>query len=428
MFRTFHGGIRFDLTGNAAKTASIRRFDESARLTVSMDQGGGKNTPTVAVGDRVLRYQRLGTPLTPDGLPIYSPVSGTVEAIEEAPHPFLGTCLAVILSDDKKNEERPLTPLDPDKLTPEKIIGLAHVCAIPGPIQYSDPEYKRMERMAEQKIRTLVCGAVECEPYTGERTRICAEYAHEVLDGLLLMMRAVGAEEGIVALPSHSPESAEAIRRELSSRRKKGEKLPIRLATVAAKYPAAAKLKTLFETRSWNGSTVPAGVTSPFACLSLARALTGRPVTDVILTVSGSGVSRPNVYETPIGTPMEDLFRRCVAEDGFKSIVMGGVMNGLALDGWQYPVLARHNALLLLNETTEFSRSGECIHCNQCGKVCPEGLSPVQICEYLLQNDVKEAENLGLRDCRLCGCCTYICPGRMELTEILKNGKGALTP
>ena len=83
---------------------------------------------------------------------------------------------------------------------------------------------------------------------------------------------------------------------------------------------------------------------------------------------------------------------------------------------------------MALAETTEFSRADDCIHCNRCGKVCPEGLSPSQICEYLLQGDQKEAESLGLKDCRLCGCCTYICPGRVELTEILKNGKKAMEP
>ena len=427
MFRSFHGGVRFDLTGNVAKTASIRRFEESPLLTVSLDQGNGLCEPLVNKGDRVFRYQMIATPLSVDGVPVYSPVSGTVEEITDAPHPFLGTCRAILLSDDKQYEERPLRAVDKEKLSAAEIIDLAHRAAIPGPIQYSDPEYKRMERMIANGIKTLVCGAVECEPYVGHRTRICAEHAGEVIDGLLLMMRAVSAEEGIVALSSHSEEAASALRKELSSRRKKGEKCPVRVAYVAAKYPSSAKLKTLFETRTLSGS-IPAGVTSPFACLSLSRAADGRPVTDLILTVSGSGVSNPNVFETPIGTPMEDLFRRAVAEDGFKSIVMGGVMNGLALDGWNYPVLSRNTALLLLNETTEFSRSGECIHCNRCGRACPEGLSPSQICEYLLQNDLSEAEELGLRDCRLCGCCTYVCPGRMELTDILKNGKEALLP
>jgi len=428
MFRTFHGGIRFDLTGNAAKTAHIRRFDESKRLTVSMEQGGGYNKPTVRVGDRVLRYQRIGTPERPEGLPIYSPVSGTVEAIAEAPHPFSGTCLAVILSDDKRYEELSLSVPKEETLTGEQIIELAHLAAIPGPIQYSEPEYKRMERMISRGVKTVVCGAVECEPYIGHSTRICAEYAAEVLDGLLLMMRAVGAEEGVVALSAYSEEAAIALRKEMALRRKEKSRLPLRVAYVSAKYPAATKLKTLFETRSLYGKPIPAGVTSPFACLSLARAVKGRPVTDVIVTVSGSGVSQPNVFETPIGTPMEDLFRRAVVVDGFQSVVMGNVMNGLALDSWEYPVLARNTALLLLKETTEFSRSGDCIHCNRCGRVCPEGLSPMQICEYLLQNDRQEAEKLGLRDCRLCGCCTYICPGRMELTEILKKGKESISP
>lgn len=432
MFRTFRGGIRFDLTGNSAKTATIRRFDESKTLTISMDQGSGLCDPLVAPGDRVLRYQRIGIPQTCDGLAIYSPVSGRVEAVEERPHPFLGTCLAVILSDDGQKESRPLRGVPEGETLPRDVLlDMARIAAIPGPIQYSEPEYIRMQKMIRRGVRTLVCGATECEPYLGHETRICAEYPKEVVGGLLLMLRAVCAEEAVIAFSSLSEEAERAIRREIRARRTEGHKPPIKLAKVAAKYPASSKLKTMFETPGLRlgEKTIPAGVTSPFACLSLYRAVTeGRPVTDVILTVSGSAVDRSNVYETPIGTSMEDLFRRSVVADGVRSIVMGGVMNGLALDGWNYPILRCNNALLALTETTEFSRADDCIHCNQCGKVCPEGLSPSQICEYLLQGDTKEAVSLGLKDCRLCGCCTYICPGRMELTEIMKNGRKALEP
>lgn len=430
MFRTFRGGIRFELTGNSARTSTIRRFDESKTLLISMDQGAGLCEPTVAPGDRVLKYQKIGSPVDPKGLAVYSPVSGRVEAVEPRPHPFLGSCLTVVVSDNGQGEARPLEKV-PEGVEPPRdfLVELAHVAAIPGPIQYSEPEYIRMQKMISRGVRTLVCGAVECEPYQAHEARICAQYAHEVVGGLLLMLRAVCAQEAVVAFSAMTPEAERAIRKELRSRRQAGEDTPVRVARVAAKYPASHKLKTIFETPGlrFGERPIPAGVTSPFACLSLYRAVTeGRPVTDVFVTVSGSAVERPNVYEMPIGTSMEDVLRRCAATESLRSIVMGGVMNGLALDGWEYPILRCNNTLLALAETTEFSRADDCIHCNRCGKVCPEGLSPSQICEYLLQGDQKEAESLGLKDCRLCGCCTYICPGRVELTEILKNGKKAM--
>ena len=430
MFRSFRGGIRFDLTDNGAKKAVIRHFDESEILYISMEQGGGTCIPAVKKGEEVLRGQLIGTPVSGRGLPVYSSVSGRVEEIKRLPHPFTGESEYVIISDDRRMENYPFEPMsEMDKLSAPEIIELAHRAAIPGPTQYSEPEYVRMQRMVRNGVRNIVCGAVECEPYIGHSTRICAEYAYEVVCGLELMMKAAGADQGYIALISGSIEAERAIKNSILNLRKEGRAFNIRISHVAAKYPAASRLKQMFETKSFNISEkpIPAGVTSPFACMSLYRAAKeGRPVTDAVITVSGSGVSSPNVFEVPVGTPIEDLIRRAVPSDGVKSIIMGNVMSGIALDGWRYPVLRCNTALLAMNEVTEYSRSNECIHCNRCGKVCPMGLSPSQICEYLMQGNIKEAEVLGLRDCRLCGCCTYICPGRMELTEILKEGKNAI--
>lgn len=430
MFRSFRGGIRFDTTNNEAKKAVIRRFSESEKLRISMDQGGGVCIPAVREGEYVLRGQCVGIPKTEEGLAVYSPVSGTVEKIEDGVHPLRGECRYVVIRDDKQNAEyQPEPAEDVSALDGRQIMEIAHRASIPGPTQYSEPEYVRILKMVRNGVKTLVCGAVECEPYIGHSTRICAEYAEQVVQGLELMMRATYTKNAVIALSSGSEEAERALRGVLNARKRRDNPAKICISQVAAKYPAATRLKKIFATRDmrFGEKTIPAGVTSPFACLSLYRAVyEGKPVTEAIITVSGSGISRPNVFEVPIGTPLEDLLRRAIVSENTKSIIMGGIMSGVALDSWDYSVLRSNTAVLAMTEVAEYSRSNECIHCNQCGKVCPEGLSPSQICEYLMQNDIAEAEKLGLADCRLCGCCTYICPGRMELTEMLKEGKKAV--
>ena len=101
-------------------------------------------------------------------------------------------------------------------------------------------------------------------------------------------------------------------------------------------------------------------------------------------------------------------------------------LSRIALGDENYTVLRCMGSLLSLVETTDFSRSDDCIHCGRCGSVCPQGLSPSFLCEYVRQENLAEAKLLGLEKCKLCGCCTYICPGRVEITEILKQGKKAI--
>lgn len=425
MFRSFNGGIRFYNTDSTAKKIPIRCFTEYDTVYISMEQGGGTCKPIVNVGDTVTRGQIIGEPMIPAGLAVYCSVNGTVTDIITSSHPFTGKSKYIVINVDKSREEEIRRPcVDIDSMESDEIIELAHLAAIPGPIQYSEPEYVRMLKMLRTGVKNLVCGAVECEPYIGHSTRICVEYAKQVVGGLKLMMKAVNAENAYIALSSGSEEAERMIRSELSRLKKNGERVNIRLARVANKYPAASRLKSMFETRGIGEKPLPAGVTSPLACMSLYRAATeGIPVMDSIITLSGDGLERCGVYEVPIGVSIKDIISNGVPDESIKSVVMGGVMNGIALDKIDYSVLRCNTALLALTESTEYSMSNNCIHCNQCGKVCPESLSPSQICEYLLQKDYEEAESLGLRDCRLCGCCSYICPGRMELTEILKNGK-----
>ena len=429
MFRTFRGGIRFDLLNSEAAKAQIRKFDEGSVYNISMRQFHTECEPTVSVGARVLRFERIGRSMSANGADVCSPVSGRITAIGEMPHPLYKKSLCVTVESDGKNEVfPPLGDTDPENIPRDEIFDIARRAAIPGPDQYSEPEFLRMRKMLRDGVRTLVCGAVECEPYLGTNTRICAQYANEVVGGLKLMMRAIGAQNGIVAVTSGSTEVETEIRAAIKKTVKDNE-TKIRISDTVNKYPAVMKLQDMFETAAFelSSKTAKAGVTSPFACMALYRAVRDSiPVTDVMVTVAGSAIGRPGVFEVPVGSSVKDLLNRALVSEDLKTVIMGGVMRGIALDGTDYPVLIGTSSIIAMSETTQFSRSNECIHCNQCGKVCPQGLSPSQICEYILHGDVTEAARLGLTECMLCGCCTYICPGRMELNDILLKGKESM--
>lgn len=430
MFRSFQGGIRFHSLENEAKKYEIMRIDDAPRLWVSLRQEGIVCRSQVEIGSRVLRYQPIAVPERSYGGVIYSPVSGTVVGVEAAPHPFVGTVDAIVIDNDGKMEEMPCTPeQNAEALQPLDLIEIAQRAAIPGPKQYSRPEYMRLLKMRHNGVQTLVCNVAETAPFSGHMIRVTLEHTDQVLRGLLLLMRAAGARRGVFAVTSGESKTISALRHAVAACPEETQRL-LHIAQVADKYPAADRMKEMFAERdlSFGEKPVEAGVTTPFACLSMARAVEeGVPVTEIPITVSGTSAGSRRVVQAPIGTPLSLLLERLgyTGEDR-NTLVLGGAMNGIALGDENYTVLRCMGSLLSLVETTDFSRSDDCIHCGRCGSVCPQGLSPSFLCEYVRQENLAEAKLLGLEKCKLCGCCTYICPGRVEITEILKQGKKAI--
>ncbi len=63
-----------------------------------------------------------------------------------------------------------------------------------------------------------------------------------------------------------------------------------------------------------------------------------------------------------------------------------------------------------------------CINCSYCENICPNDLMPGFIMKALYSDDIEEALLLGLLDCCRCGLCSYSCPSKIELAQILSDG------
>ena len=58
--------------------------------------------------------------------------------------------------------------------------------------------------------------------------------------------------------------------------------------------------------------------------------------------------------------------------------------------------------------------------CGRCGEVCPENLLPAKL-STLARRGAMDAfvESFGM-ECVECGCCSYICPAKRQLTQSIK--------
>lgn len=66
-----------------------------------------------------------------------------------------------------------------------------------------------------------------------------------------------------------------------------------------------------------------------------------------------------------------------------------------------------------------------CINCGYCTRICPVDLSPNFVMKALLSDEIEDALRFGLLDCTRCGLCSYACPSKIELTQILSDGMDA---
>jgi electron transport complex protein RnfC len=68
-----------------------------------------------------------------------------------------------------------------------------------------------------------------------------------------------------------------------------------------------------------------------------------------------------------------------------------------------------------------------CIRCSKCVDVCPMGLLPLMLADYIKAERFVEAkEKYGLLDCIECGSCAFVCPSRINHVQWIKYGKQEL--
>jgi electron transport complex protein RnfC len=149
----------------------------------------------------------------------------------------------------------------------------------------------------------------------------------------------------------------------------------------------------------------------------------GRPLMERIVTITGDAVTDPRNYKVRIGTNYKELLEDA---GGFKTepakIISGGPMMGFAIFDLDVPTTKTASALTCLtkDEVAEFEPSA-CINCARCVEACPERLIPKNLADAVEHGDEKAFLDMYGMECCECGCCSYVCPARRQLTQLIKG-------
>lgn len=160
-----------------------------------------------------------------------------------------------------------------------------------------------------------------------------------------------------------------------------------------------------------------------FQLVALGRVReTGRPVTDVLVSVQGRNVL------ARVGTPLAELLAAAELrpEDGDR-VAIGGVLRGEAAHRLDQPLTRDIHLLSLIPAGSHPPvRDAACLNCGLCARHCPARIFPGELSMCAEAGLFERARQGHVEACFECGICGYVCPARRPLLQYLQLAKSEL--
>lgn len=429
---TFRHGIHPPDSKELTDVLPTRRLPFPERIALPLRQHAG--TPArclVKPGDRVERGDKIADADGFISVPIHASAAGTVAQVDWWPHPD-GSLTETVLIDVEKHSPqipRPRSVPHWDGLTPDQVRAAVQEAGVVGLGGAAFPTHVKLSPPSETPIEWLLVNGAECEPYLTTDHRTMVEHPERVHFGIRIMMQCLGVERAVIGVEQNKPDAIEALERT------RPDDLDVTVMPLTVKYPQGAE-KMLIEVVT--GREVPSGklpmhvgavVQNVGSIATIAEVFeTGLPLIERIVTVTGPGVVKPANLIVPVGAMLSDVLDFCGGlTDDAVEIVFGGPMMGTSQPDLRTPLIKGTTGVVVLTEAeVKPKRTYPCIKCGHCLDACPVFLNPSQLGILAQAGRYEAMESMHLADCMLCGCCSYVCPSNIPLSQMFALSKTAL--
>ena len=427
-FEGYYGGIHPSERKEFTEHMSLVKFPEPKTVVIPMSQhAGAPAEPIVAAGDKVGLGQKIGEAKGFISSPIHASVSGTVTAVEPRQHPITGAQVmsVVIESDGKNTPHESVKPAgDLDSLTPDEIVDLVREKGIVGMGGAGFPTSVKIK--PPKPVDTVLLNGCECEPLLTADHKVMVEYADDIIFGLKAILKASGAEKGIIAVEDNKPDAIEVLEA------KTADIDNIEVVIAKTKYPQGAEKMLIKRVlgRSVPSGGLPADVGAIVSNISTVKAIsdaiqTGMPLVERVLTATGERMNKPGNFIVKVGTPVKEIIDYCGGVIGDDvTIKMGGPQMGFELKNLDVPVIKGTNGIIAIE--TVVTEPAPCIKCGRCADVCPMELKPLYYTKYAGVQDWQGFKDQNVMDCIECKSCETICSSKIPIVRMIKMGKQAI--
>lgn len=424
----FKGGIHPDYNKRTAGSP-IETMPILSRYIVPISQHlGAPGKVIVEKGQQVGRGEPLSEAVGYVSVPIHAPTSGKVTAIAEFPHPVGRPMAAIEIAAD--GEDTWFEGVQPrgkwrelDASAIKKILGEAGLVGMGGA---SFPTHVKLSPPPDKPIWAFILNAAECEPYLTSDHRVMLEQAREVMEGVGIFMKVLGAKKAFVGIEDNKRDAFEALKIACP------DDVKAEFVLLPTKYPQGSEKHLIY---AITRRKVPPGkLPMDIGCtvLNVSTAVAsyeaiekGYPLIQRVVTVTGDGIRKPKNVLFRVGTPIQGILDFCGGlTDDIGKVILGGPMMGVGQHDLEVPALKGTSGLLCFPVGDVYQyRAMACIRCGRCVEVCPMGLLPNVMGLLVEKNRWEELCKYNVTDCMESGCCAYICPSSRPLVQYIRRGK-----
>lgn len=428
--KLIRGGMHLNHHKNTAECETvIMPAPNTVYIPMSQHIGAPAN-PVVKKGDAVFVGTLIAEANGYVSAPVHSSVSGTVSDVKDLTIGNGTLQKYVIIDSDGKMEKDPnLKPFEVQNAA--DLVEAAKQCGLVGLGGAGFPTNVKLSPSKDAVIDTLVINAAECEPYITSDYRECVESLNDVIEGVYLIKQMLNIEKVVIGVESNKPRAIELLMQVAADHRDFDDN--VKVMKLPAKYPQGAEKVIIY---SATGRKLAAGkLPSDVGCIvmnvtsiaTLYRFIkSGMPLVAKRITVDGTAVTEPKNLLVPIGTPIKEILDFVgVDSENVDRILMGGPMMGNPVVSDLSVLEKRNNAILAMRDKKPQPQTA-CIRCGRCASSCPMSLYPAMVETALNFNDKEKLNSLNINYCMECGCCSYVCPAKRPLTQIMRTAKAEI--
>lgn len=372
---------------------TLKRFDPPAKVRITAD------VPIVSLGDKVKTGQKISEPSDLQSVARHASISGTVTAMDSD---------AIEIESDKLDQKIASFGAERqgwDQLGPEALrslfqdFGLVDLDAGMTPVHLK----------TAPKVQTLVLNACEPEPYLTSEHALMMGHPLEILKGAEILRKALGAQEIILLTQENKLEVAELFKS--------------KIFFLKWNHARVEVIPNIYPPHFSYPDAITFNVATAFAVYEAI--VFQKPLIERAMTVGGECLIEPKNVWARMGTEFDVLIKYAkgfLRQPG--KIIWGGPMAGRALENLQTTVTPGMQGLLALPEELVKPEQVEpCIRCSKCVDACPVDISPALITLAAEQEQFALAMDYGAETCIECGNCSYVCPSKRPMVELIQYAR-----